>query len=79
MVTTVSSKGQITIPAPIRSRMRLNVGDKIDFIFFAPDRVELVPQRGSVEALKGIVRYGGPTVSLEEMDAAIACGGGGAL
>lgn len=75
MYTTISSKGQITIPVAIRNRLRLNTGDRIDFVVFEKDRVELVPQKGAVRALKGIVNYSGKPITLEEMDAAIGNGG----
>ncbi len=75
MYTTLSSKGQITIPVAIRNRLRLRTGDRIDFVVFEKDRVELVPKKGSVRALKGIVSYSGKPITLEEMDAAIGNGG----
>ena len=75
MYTTLSSKGQVTIPVDVRKRLRLNTGDRIDFVFFSKDRVEIVPKKGSVCALKGLVKYSGKAVTLEEMDAAIGNGG----
>ncbi len=75
MYTTLSSKGQVTIPVAVRKRLRLNTGDRIDFVFFSKDRVELVPKKGFVRALKGLVKYSGKAVTLEEMDAAIGNGG----
>lgn len=72
MYTTLSSKGQVTIPAEIRNRLRLNVGDRIEFVIFESNRVEMIPQRGSVGALKGMVKWAGRPVSLAEMDEAIA-------
>ena len=75
MYTTLSSKGQVTIPVDVRKRLRLNTGDRIDFVFFSKDRVEIVPKKGSVHALKGLIKYSGKAVTLEEMDAAIGNGG----
>jgi AbrB family looped-hinge helix DNA binding protein len=31
MSTTVTSKGQVTIPKPVRDRMNLKAGSKVDF------------------------------------------------
>ena len=76
MYATVSSKGQVAIPVAIRNKLGLGVGDRIDFVLFGQDRVELIPRRRSVTALKGIVRHVGKPVSLEEMEEAISCGGG---
>ena len=46
MYTTLSSKGQVTIPVEIRSVLRLNTGDRIDFVVFDKGRVEMIPRRG---------------------------------
>ena len=71
MYTTLSSKGQITIPAEIRNKLQLNTGDRIDFVFFDGNRIAMIPKKGSVRALKGIVKWTGRPVSLAEMDEAI--------
>ena len=72
MYTTMSSKGQVTIPAEIRKILRLNIGDKVDFVVFDNNRVELMPKKGSVGALKGMVKWAGRPVTLSQMDNAIA-------
>ena len=75
MYTTLSSKGQVTIPVAIRNKLHLNTGDRIYFVVFGMNRVELVPKKGSVLALKGIVQYSGRPKTLAEMEAAIGRGG----
>jgi len=72
MESSVTSKGQVTIPKEAREHLGLKPGDKVKF-FIQPDgRVVILPKIG-VSALRGIVpRRKGPPVSLEEMDAAIA-------
>ena len=75
MYTTLSSNGQVTIPVAIRNKLHLNTGDRIDFVVFGMNRVELVPKKGSVLALKGIVQYSGRPKTLAEMEAAIGRGG----
>ena len=72
MCTTLSSKGQVTIPVGIRNMLQLNTGDMVEFVIFESNRVEMIPRRGSVAALKGIVKWGKKPVSLADMDAAIA-------
>jgi len=74
MESTVTSKGQVTIPKEARDYLGLKPGDRVKF-FIQPDgRVVLLPKL-PITALKGIVpkRKGRP-VSLEEMDEAIAAG-----
>ena len=72
MYTTLSSKGQITIPAEIRSVLRLNTGDRIDFVVFDKGRVEMSPKKGAASALKGLVKWRGKPATLSQMDEAIA-------
>ena len=76
MCATISSKGQITIPAALRALFGWRTGDAIDFVVCEEtSRVELVAKRNSVTALKGMIGKPQKTVSLEEMDAAVGVGG----
>lgn len=76
MYATISSKGQITIPAALRALFGWRTGDAIDFVVCEEtSRVELVAKRNPVTALKGMIGKPKKTVSLEEMDAAIGMGG----
>lgn len=76
--STLSSKGQITLPAEVRRALRLDVGDRVEFVQTAPDRFELVAATGSVRALRGM--FGKPVrkVSVQDMNAAIARAGAAA-
>lgn len=76
MYATLSSKGQITIPAALRALFGWRTGDAIDFVVSEESsRVELVAKRNSVTALKGMVDKPASPVSMEEMEAAIGVGG----
>lgn len=76
MYATISSKGQITIPAALTALFGWRTGDAIDFVVCEEtSRVELVAKRNSVTALKGMIGKPKKTVSLEEMDAAVGMGG----
>lgn len=68
---TLSSKGQITIPAAVRSGLGVETGDRVEFIELEPGHYELVAATLSVTALKGIVPKPEYPVSTEDMDAAI--------
>jgi len=72
---TVTSKGQITIPAKVRNALGLDPGDRVEFVEIGKREFSIVPATGSVRELKGIFK-GRRTrpVSLEEMDRAIAKG-----
>lgn len=76
MCATLSSKGQITIPAALRTLFGWRTGDAIDFVVYEENsRVELVAKRNSVTALKGLIGKPKKAVTLDEMDAAIGVGG----
>lgn len=69
---TVTSKGQITIPKPIREFLRVKPGDVVDFTIEDQGRVLMRAGTVDVGELKGMLhRPGRRPVSLEEMDAAI--------
>lgn len=67
----VTSKGQITIPAETRARLRLVPGSKVDFVQNAAGETVLRPKTGDIRRVKGIIKYDGPPVSIEDMDQAI--------
>ena len=69
---TVTSKGQITIPAAVRAALGVDQGDRVEFIETEPGRFEVVAAIRSVTDLKGLVKTPSAPVSLEDMDAAIA-------
>lgn len=70
---TLTSKGQVTIPAIVRSELGLDTGDRIEFIMNETSgRYEVVPATKSVEALKGLVAKPSKPVSVDDMNAAIA-------
>lgn len=69
---TISSKGQITIPAEVRNALKVDAGDRVEFVFIAPGRYEFVAATGDVTALKGMFGQAKKTVSIEAMNAAIA-------
>jgi AbrB family looped-hinge helix DNA binding protein len=70
---TVTSKGQITIPQPIRERLRLKPGDRVDFVVAENGRVELQTRKIPFEQLRGMLKspFKRP-VSIREMDRGIA-------
>ena len=69
---TITSKGQITIPANVRQALNVEAGDRIEFIQIEPGRFELVAATRSVRELKGMHGKSNRRVSIEEMNAVIA-------
>ena len=72
MEATLSSKGQATIPKAVRERLQIKSGDRFKF-FFHPDGVIILPKI-STARLKGMIPKPARSVSLEEIDRAIAEG-----
>ncbi len=70
-VSTISSKGQITIPSEIRLRLKLKPGDRVEFMVAPDGKVILVPATVHVSELRGLLAPAPHRVSLEEMEAAI--------
>ena len=67
----MTSKGQVTVPKPIRDKLHLKPGDRIDFILDEDGGVRVVPITASVTQLKGMVSKPRSAVGLAEMDRAI--------
>ena len=65
---TITSKGQITIPIEVRKSLRLNAGDKIDFLDTGNGQFAIRPKKGSIMKMKGILRKLGYVPSIEQMD-----------
>ncbi len=72
---TITSKGQITIPAQVRAALGVDAGDRIEFVEVGKGEFNIVAATRSVKELNGLFhRKGRKPVSIEEMDAAIAEG-----
>lgn len=72
---TVTSKGQITIPAPVRASLGVDSGDRIEFVEVEPGRFEVIAATLPISGLKGILPKPATPVSIEDMNAAIAAAG----
>lgn len=74
-VATVTSKGQITIPALVRAALGIDTGTRIEFVEISKGQFMLVPAVHPVESLKGLLRKPNQPVSIESMNEAIAAQG----
>jgi AbrB family looped-hinge helix DNA binding protein len=72
---TLSSKGQITIPAIVRAALGVEAGDRVEFVQVEPGHSELVAATQPVTALKGLVRKPTSPVTIKAMNEAIATHG----
>jgi len=69
--TTLTSKGQLTLPKAIRDRLRLRVGDRLEVTLREDGVILMEPVTVDVSQLKGILPAPAAPVSLEAMEEAI--------
>jgi AbrB family looped-hinge helix DNA binding protein len=69
LTSTVTVKGQVTIPVEIRRRLHLQAGDQVAFII-DDDRIALERRERRIEVAFGLLKAE-RSVSLEEMEQAI--------
>ncbi|AGA88910.1 looped-hinge helix DNA binding domain, AbrB family [Thioflavicoccus mobilis 8321] len=70
--STLTTKGQITIPKHIRERLMLHAGDKLDFTLTETGDILLKPVTRRVDEVFGrLGRPGQPALTPADMDAAI--------
>jgi len=74
--STITNKGQTTIPREIRRHLNLRPGDRVEFIVEPDGRVILVPATVDVSELRGLLAPAPRPVTLEEMEAVIRKRGG---
>ncbi len=72
---TMTSKGQITIPARVRAVLGIGAGDRVEFVQIEPGHFELIAATRSVTTLKGMVRKPALPVTIDAMNKAIAAHG----
>lgn len=70
--STVTSRGQTTLPRAVREALGLRPGDRVRYLLLENGEVRLLRPR-PVSSLAGLLhRPGAAPVGLDEMDAAIA-------
>jgi antitoxin PrlF len=70
-VSTLTSKGQATVPSQIRRHLKLKAGDRLEFVVEPDGRVVLVPATVDISDLKGMLAPAPRRVSLRKMAAVI--------
>lgn len=70
--STITSRGQTTVPKAVREALELNAGDRVRYTIEG-SVVRIRPLR-PIARLRGIVQHKEPRLSLEDMDRAIVEG-----
>ncbi len=69
---TVTSKGQVTIPKAVRQALDIKSGDRLLFRVRSDGLLEIHVETGDLRSLQGVLKHNGPSVSLSDMEDAIA-------
>ncbi len=71
---TVTSKGQITIPVEVRTKLGLRPGSRLALVPTGTGGYELHLEAASIKDLRGTVPRPSELVTLDDMNEAIAAG-----
>lgn len=71
---TITTKGQVTIPAEVRQRLGIEAGDRIEFVEIEGGYA-IKPAIDDVRSLKGLLRKPSKAVTVDDMNAAIRARG----
>jgi AbrB family looped-hinge helix DNA binding protein len=77
--STVTSKGQITIPVDIRNLLNIRVGDVLEFLVEEDGKIKLYPQSKDIQDLKTLLPKPKKKLTVDEMNDIIAKRGGGKI
>lgn len=69
MKSSLTTKGQTTVPKAVRDHLKLEPGGGLKWFVLPSGHVE-VRRLLPITALKGSLKYSGPPVSIEDMDPA---------
>ena len=70
---TITSKGQLTLPKEVRSRLGVAAGDQVEFKIEADGTITVLPAKGSALLLFGLLQSAhAKVVSIEDIDRAIS-------
>ena len=73
MKSTVSEKGQVTLPKALRDQLGIRPGSRLDFQVTAEGRLIVTVMRAGASGLAGLLaRPGEPPRTLADMDAAVS-------
>jgi AbrB family looped-hinge helix DNA binding protein len=70
-VSTLTGKGQTTIPIKVRNHLKLRPGDKIEFVIERDGKVVLTSKNVDVRQLRGMLGRATRHLTIEQMDEAI--------
>lgn len=73
--STITSKGQITLPRVIRDHLGIGSGDRVAFVIRDGGEVLVEAETVDIRSLRGMLKRRGRSVTLNQMNEAIRKGG----
>ena len=70
-LATLTTKGQVTIPKPVRDALGIHAGDRVQFLIREDGVVQLLPQTRDLLSLAGILVPKVRGVTVDGMDEGI--------
>ncbi len=67
----ITSKGQITIPKPVRDALGVETGDRVEFVELERGVYTVVAATRDIRDLKGVIPKPAKPVSIEDMNRAV--------
>ncbi len=71
--STITSKGQTTLPRSVRQALGVVPGDRVRYVILEDRQVRILPTR-RLSQLFGTLQREGPPVTLQDMERAVAEG-----
>ena len=68
--SSITKKGQTTLPKPVRETLGVQTGDRVRYVI-SNGEVRILAVR-PISRLFGVLRHDGPSVTVEDMEQAIA-------
>lgn len=68
--SSLTKKGQVTIPQNIRKKLNLQPGSKVEFIYHE-NYIAIMPINNNISNLKGLLPKPDKAISIDEMDEVI--------
>ncbi len=65
-ITTVTQKGQVTIPQAVREKLQIDYGNKVEFSLNEQGQVVLQPVKADLQEIYGSLAKDRPDSSIEE-------------
>lgn len=65
-ITTITKKGQVTIPQIVREKLQVGYGDKVEFTLNDRGEIVIQPVKADLDSIYGVLEDNKPELDLEK-------------